>query len=98
MLLGTESVQRPLKAVNAAKCMAAHRLPPRFGVNLAGGEFGCLYGTYGQTYAYPLAQELDYDRSKGCYGIRLPFKMRSLTEAYATPWPSLSSQPQARVA
>lgn len=46
----------------------------RFGVNLAGAEFGHTFiGTYGTDYMYPTAEELDYYKSKGLTLIRLPF-------------------------
>jgi endoglucanase len=44
------------------------------GVNLAGAEFGSTYpGIYGQDYAYPRVDSLNYYRCKGLMLIRLPF-------------------------
>lgn len=45
-----------------------------FGVNLSGGEFGTVPGTYGTNYIYPNTQEFDYFYAKGLNLIRLPFK------------------------
>ncbi len=49
------------------------------GVNLAGAEFGPdptpgNLGTYGTTYEYPNAGEVDYFMSKGMNTIRVPFR------------------------
>jgi Ca2+-binding RTX toxin-like protein len=43
------------------------------GINLAGAEFGSARGTYGYSYIYPNAGELDYFKSEGVNLIRLPF-------------------------
>ncbi|HEX2915289.1 MAG TPA: glycoside hydrolase family 5 protein [Chloroflexia bacterium] len=53
------------------------------GVNLAGAEFGegSLPGTYGSTYTYPTASELDYYKSKGLNLIRLPFRWERLQQS-----------------
>lgn len=57
------------------------------GVNLAGAEFGedNLPGTYGQTYIYPNAAELDYYKSKGLTLIRLPFRWERLQRSLHSP-------------
>ncbi len=57
------------------------------GVNLAGAEFGehDLPGTYGQTYIYPNATELDYYKSKGLTLIRLPFRWERLQPSLGGP-------------
>ncbi|MFA6289534.1 MAG: glycoside hydrolase family 5 protein [Opitutaceae bacterium] len=52
--------------------------PHMFGVNLAGGEFGNIPGTYGYDYIYPSAAAFDYYNSKGLKLIRLPFKWERL--------------------
>lgn len=44
-----------------------------YGVNLAGGEFGPLPGSYGTDYTYPTEAEFSYYQSKGLTLIRLPF-------------------------
>ncbi len=49
-----------------------------FGVNLAGGEFGKIPGSYGADYTYPTTGELDYYSSKGLKLIRFPFKWERL--------------------
>ena len=59
--------------------------PPRFGVNLAGGEGGKMpgsgdypYGRYGYDYIYPNADEFAYYKSKGFNLVRLPVKWERL--------------------
>ncbi|PTX10508.1 endoglucanase [Pontibacter mucosus] len=47
------------------------RTPAPFGVNLAGAEFGEVWGP---DYSYPTAGELDYFKGKGLNLVRLPFK------------------------
>src|SRR5919202_3537371 len=85
MLLSADSAHRLSKAVNTAKCTGHTPPEATFGVNLAGGEFGSLYGIYGQDYVYPPAQELDYYKSKGCYVIRLPFRWERLQRTPSGP-------------
>lgn len=55
---------------------AAPEQGARFGVNLAGAEFGAniLPGTHGVNYIYPGGRELDYYRSRGRTLIRVPFR------------------------
>lgn len=48
--------------------------PPMLGVNLAGGDFGSVPGTYGTDYTYPTEAEFDYYRARNLTLIRLPFK------------------------
>lgn len=56
-----------------------------FGVNLAGGEFGSVSGSYSTAYIYPNIAELDYYKSKGIKLIRLPFKWERLQPVMNTP-------------
>ncbi len=51
-------------------------MPVKYGVNLAGAEFGegSLPGTYGTHYTYPTHAEVDYFAAKGMDIIRLPFR------------------------
>ncbi len=58
------------------------------GVNLAGAEFADdnLPGTYGQTYIYPNATELDYYKAKGLTLIRLPFRWERLQRSLYGPF------------
>lgn len=46
----------------------------KYGVCLAGAQFGNIPGVYGQDYIYPPSTELDYYQSKGVGLIRLPFR------------------------
>lgn len=84
----------PLSAASAASSASAGAPPrpaepPRWGVNLAGAEFGVpnnwmppggpsLPGTYGVHYVYPPAEALDYYRGKGLSLVRLPFRWERL--------------------
>lgn len=57
------------------------------GVYLAGAEFAenDLPGTYGQSYIYSNAAELDYYKSKGMTLIRLPFRWERLQRSLNGP-------------
>lgn len=59
----------------------------RFGVNLAGAEFGhsALPGTFDKNYTYPPAEELDYYKSKGRTLIRLPFLWERIQHSLNAP-------------
>jgi len=59
----------------AANAGAAPRLT---GVNLAGGEFGGLLGTYGKGYIYPSYAEIRAFRDLGVNTIRLPMRWEHL--------------------
>ncbi len=49
--------------------------PPMLGINLSGAEFGNEWpGTFGRTYTYPGAADLDYYKARGLELIRLPFR------------------------
>ena len=48
------------------------------GVNLAGGEFGKLPGTYGTDYTYPAPADIDYYVELGFNLIRVPFRWERL--------------------
>lgn len=74
----------PLVAACALPLQASPT-PPRFGVNLAGGEGGKMpgsgdypYGRYGYDYIYPNADEFAYYKSKGFNLVRLPVKWERL--------------------
>jgi endoglucanase len=43
------------------------------GINLAGAEFGEVGQAYNKGYIYPSAETIEYFRSKGFTGVRLPF-------------------------
>lgn len=47
---------------------------PMRGMNLAGGEFGSVPGTYGVSYKYPTAAFFDYYQGKGLTLMRVPFR------------------------
>lgn len=67
-------------SMNASHPLAAfEESAPALGINLAGAEFGGEFpGTYGKTYTYPTARELDYYRARGIELIRLPFRWERL--------------------
>ncbi len=60
---------------------------PRFGVNLAGAEFGedNMPGVFNVHYTYPTNDELDYYKSKGIGLIRLPFRWERLQRTLGGP-------------
>jgi endoglucanase len=65
---------------------SANALSNRFGVNLAGAEFGQNFpGTYGVDYGYPTASELDYYKNKGMTLIRMPFAWERMQPALNGP-------------
>jgi endoglucanase len=51
------------------------------GVNIAGGEFGKVPGTYARDYIYPTDANLDYYAQLGFNLIRLPFRWERLQPA-----------------
>ncbi|MDF2440422.1 MAG: endoglucanase [Abditibacteriota bacterium] len=59
----------------------------RFGVNIAGAEFGggTLPGVHGVNYTYPSASVLEYYRSKGRTLFRLPFHWERLQHSLNGP-------------
>jgi endoglucanase len=59
---------------------AAAALLDYVGVNLSGAEFGetQLPGSYGSTYTYPTAAEIDYYRAQGLNTFRIPFRWERL--------------------
>jgi endoglucanase len=60
---------------------------PRFaGVNLAGGEFGKLPGTYGTDYTYPAPADIDYYAQLGFNLIRVPFRWERLQPTLGAPF------------
>jgi endoglucanase len=70
----------------ASRCadVASGRL--RFtGVNLAGGEFGKLPGTYGKAYTYPAPADIDYYVELGFNLIRVPFRWERLQPTLGAP-------------
>ena len=56
------------------------------GVNLAGGEFGKLPGTYGTDYTYPAAADIDYFVELGFNLIRVPFRWERLQPTLGAPF------------
>jgi endoglucanase len=55
------------------------------GVNLAGGEFGKLLGTYGTDYTYPAPVDIDYFVELGFNLIRVPFRWERLQPNLGAP-------------
>ncbi len=58
------------------------------GVNLAGGEFGQLPGTYGTEYIYPAPADIDYYATLGFNLIRVPFRWERLQPTLGAPFAS----------
>jgi endoglucanase len=58
------------------------------GVNLAGGEFGTVPGTYGKDYIYPSTADIDYYAQLGFNLIRVPFRWERLQPALNAPFNS----------
>jgi endoglucanase len=56
------------------------------GVNLAGGEFGKLPGTYGRDYTSPSPADVDYYVELGFNIIRLPFRWERLQPTLYAPF------------
>ena len=56
------------------------------GVNLAGGEFGKLPGTYGTDYTYPAPADIDYYVKLGFNLIRVPFRWERLQPNLGAPF------------
>jgi endoglucanase len=56
------------------------------GVNLAGGEFGKLPGTYGTDYTYPAPADIDYYVELGFNLIRVPFRWERLQPKLGAPF------------
>jgi len=56
------------------------------GVNLAGGEFGKLPGTYGTDYTYPAPADIDYYVDLGFNLIRVPFRWERLQPSLGAPF------------
>lgn len=56
------------------------------GVNIAGGEFGNLPGTYGTDYIYPAAADIDYYVELGFNLIRVPFRWERLQPLLGAPF------------
>ncbi len=56
------------------------------GVNLAGGEFGKLPGTYGTDYTYPAPADIDYYVELGFNLIRVPFRWERLQPTLGAPF------------
>ena len=56
------------------------------GVNLAGGEFGKLPGTYGTDYTYPTPADIDYYVELGFNLIRVPFRWERLQPDLGAPF------------
>jgi endoglucanase len=56
------------------------------GVNLAGGEFGTVPGTYGKDYIYPSPADIDYYAQLGFNLIRVPFRWERLQPALNAPF------------
>jgi endoglucanase len=56
------------------------------GVNLAGGEFGKMPGTYGRDYTYPAPADIDYYVELGFNLIRLPFRWERLQPNLGAPF------------
>ena len=56
------------------------------GVNLAGGEFGKLPGTYGTDYTYPAPADIDYYAELGFNIIRVPFRWERLQPNLGAPF------------
>ena len=56
------------------------------GVNLAGGEFGKLPGTYGTDYTYPTPADIDYYVELGFNLIRVPFRWERLQPTLGAPF------------
>ena len=56
------------------------------GVNLAGGEFGKLPGTYGTDYTYPAPADIDYYVELGFNLIRVPFRWERLQPNLGAPF------------
>ncbi|WP_276499483.1 cellulase family glycosylhydrolase [Pontibacter litorisediminis] len=67
------------------------RVPAPFGVNLAGAEFGQVWGP---DYSYPTEAELDYFKAKGLNLVRLPFKWERIQPTLNGP---LSAEELARM-
>ena len=69
----------------------AHRPPAserlKFaGVNLAGGEFGKIPGTYGTDYTYPTPADIDYYVELGFNLIRVPYRWERLQPTLGAPF------------
>jgi len=56
------------------------------GVNLAGGEFGSLPGSYGRDYTYPSPADVDCYLELGFNLIRLPFRWERLQPTLDAPF------------
>src|SRR5687767_14334805 len=71
----------------ASRAETAPHSQARFGVNLAGAEFGghILPGVYGTQYIYPSPETLDYYQKKGRTLIRLPFHWERMQRALNAP-------------
>ena len=65
---------------------AANGRPLFAGVNLAGGEFGELPGTYGTDYAYPAPADIDYFVELGFNLIRVPYRWERLQPTLGAPF------------
>ena len=55
------------------------------GVNLAGGEFGRVPGTYGTDYTYPSRANIEYFSQLGFNLIRIPFSWERLQPTLGSP-------------
>jgi len=56
------------------------------GVNLAGGEFGKVPGTYRTDYTYPTTADIDYYAQLGFNLIRVPFRWERLQPTLGAPF------------
>jgi endoglucanase len=56
------------------------------GVNLAGGEFGKVPGTYATDYTYPAPADIDYFAQLGFNLIRVPFRWERLQPTLGSPF------------
>ena len=66
--------------------VAENKRPLFAGVNLAGGEFGKLPGTYGSDYTYPTPADIDYYSQLGFNLIRVPFRWERLQPKLGAPF------------
>jgi endoglucanase len=56
------------------------------GINIAGGEFGKIPGTYGKDYTYPTPADIDYYSRLGFNLIRVPFRWERLQPTLGAPF------------